>query len=176
MPWVEINASLIEYPPTEKEIAQVEDYHARRAKPRFYADEGFPAQAVEVLREWGARILTVQEAGKRRHPDENHLAYALKKGLVFITCDRDFLNDRRFPLIHCPTIGVFDFGSGTLREMKQAFRCLANIFNCPQFYDKWCKIDAHPTCWTEHARFLNGTTSRTRHRYRRGKVQEWTEE
>ena len=42
----------------------------------------------------------------------------------------------------CPAIFVFDFGFGSRQEIKQNFRCLSGVFRAPQFYDKWCKVDA----------------------------------
>src|SRR5262249_26646363 len=39
---------------------------------------------------------------------------------------------------------------------------LAAVFRTPQFYDKWCKVDAKPDCWTELLRHLDGTTSKKR--------------
>jgi hypothetical protein len=70
--------------------------------PRFYADENFPTAAIEILRRLGANVITVRDARRRGHPDENHTAEALRMGRILITCDRDYLNERRFPLIHCP--------------------------------------------------------------------------
>ncbi|HEX4310602.1 MAG TPA: DUF5615 family PIN-like protein, partial [Acidobacteriaceae bacterium] len=49
----------------------------------------------------GAQVVTVQEADLRRHPDENHAAFALRYGYILLTCDRDYLDNRKFPLIHC---------------------------------------------------------------------------
>ena len=41
--------------------------------------------------------------------------------------------------------------------------CITNsmgaIFSVPQFFNKWCKIDAKRDCWTEDARNLDGTTA-----------------
>jgi hypothetical protein len=45
--------------------------------------------------------------------------------------------------------------------------------HCPQFYDKWMKMDANRNCWTEYARFLDGTTSRSPFRFSAGILQEW---
>jgi predicted nuclease of predicted toxin-antitoxin system len=175
MAWIDIETLVQANPPSRREAQQVLDYLARRAKARFYADENFPRQAVTLLREIGGRVQTAQDAGLAGHPDESHAAYALKRGLVLLTCDRDFLDERRFPLIHCPAIFVFDFGSGTLSEMRQAFRCLASVFRTPQFFDKWWKIDAKRDCWIETVRYLNGTTSRHRCRLWRGRLQEWVD-
>lgn len=57
--------------------------------------------------------MTVKEARLTGHPDENHVAQALRLGRILITCDRDYLDERRFPLIGCPAVAVCDFGSGT---------------------------------------------------------------
>lgn len=175
MPWVDVKSLSARSLANPKEAAEVLRYLARRAKPRFYADEDFPQNAVLLLRQMGARVSTVHETRTRGHPDENHAAYALRNGLVLVTCDRDYLNNRRFPLVHCPAIFVFDFGSGSSREMMQAFRCMAGVFSARQFYDKWCKVHAQRDCWTEYTRFQDGTTSRSRFRLWRGTLQEWVE-
>jgi hypothetical protein len=159
--------------PPRKEKQQVLDYVARKAKARFYADEGFPAHAVAILREMGARVETVQEASQTGHPDENNAAYALKKGLVLLSCDRDFLDDKKHPLNQCPAVFVFDFGRGSADEMKQAFQCMGCVFSAPQFFDKWCKVDAKRDSWTERMRYQNGRTSRARYRFWQGELQEW---
>jgi len=173
MVWINVESLSVATPPTRKEIQEVLDYRARHAKARFYADENFPTKAVSLIREMGARVQTTQEAGRVGHPDHNQAAYALKNGLMLLTCDRDFLDERRFPLIHCSAIFVFDFGSGSLLEMRQAFRCLVNVFRTPQFFDKWCKVDAKRDCWIEWHRYQNGTTSRSRLRFWRSHIQEW---
>ena len=172
MPWHDTK-NLASGKPTDREVRQVEDYVRRDAKPRFYADENFPAMATEILRHRKADVLTVEQAGRRRHPDENHAAESLRLGRVLITCDRDYLDERRFPLVHCPAIVVCSFGQGSLNEIQGTFGCLWSVFAVPQFYDKWVKIDASRDCWTEHMRFLDGSTAHRRFRIFRGKLQEW---
>jgi predicted nuclease of predicted toxin-antitoxin system len=173
MAWVDITTAVQLDSPTKKEIAQVVDARRRGVQPRFYTDENFPMRAVQLLRKMRARVSTAQEAGLTRHPDENHAAYALRRGYVLLTCDRDYLNERKFPLIHCPTIVVFDFGAGSESEMLQAFTAIKAMFGSAEFFDKWIKIDAKRTCWTEYARFLNGTTSKSRFRVFQRRLQEW---
>jgi predicted nuclease of predicted toxin-antitoxin system len=176
MGWVNLIERIHHNPPTEEEVKQVLEYRRRRAKARFYADENFPVLAVELLRKMGAKVVTVQEVGRRRHPDENHTAYALKHGYILLTCDRDYLDENRFPLIHCPAITVFDFGSSSgLEEIRQSFTCLQRVLRSPQFFDKWTKIDAKRNSWTEYSRHLDGTTSRSRYRVYHGNFQEWVE-
>lgn len=175
MAWIQVKDSTARRP-TNQEVRQVEDYVHRKAKPRFYADENFPTTATALLRRRGADVLTVQETGRRRHPDENHAAEALRLGRVLITCDRDYLDERRFPLIHCPAIVICNFGRGSVREMLDTLNCLWSIFTAPQFFDKWVKIDATHDCWTEHIRFLDGSTARHRFRFFAGRLQEWCED
>jgi len=50
------------------------------------------------LRELKADVLTVQANRRRRHPDENHAAEALRLRRILITCDRDYLDER---VSHC---------------------------------------------------------------------------
>jgi predicted nuclease of predicted toxin-antitoxin system len=171
--WANVRKFVDLNPPSRKEVKQVLEYRARRAKARFYADENFPARAATLLRVWGARVVTAQDAGLLGQSDRRHAAYALAEKYVLISCDRDFLNERSFPLIRCPAIFVFDFGEGSTREMIQAFRSLATVFSTPQFYDKWVKVDAQRDCWTEKTRHLDGSTSRIRYRMWNGTIQEW---
>lgn len=173
MPWVDIEKLVQHDPPTKREAQEVEDYIRRKAKARFYADENFPAPAINALRRLGADVLTAEKIGKRGHPDENHLAEAKKRTRIFITCDRDFLDERRFPLIRCPALIVFDFGSGTAHEIVDTLDCLSAVLNAPQFYDKWTKIHAKGGEWTEYTRFSDGSTSRSRYRAHNGKFQQW---
>jgi predicted nuclease of predicted toxin-antitoxin system len=123
MPWVNTTSDLPNVELSKREENELENYlRQRKKKPRFYADEDFPAQAVEILREVGFNVLAAQEAGKRGHPDEKQRAEAKKQGRILLSCDRDFLNERRCPLIESLTLVVFDFGTKTEDEIVQALR------------------------------------------------------
>lgn len=80
MPWVDVANVVAANPPSEKERRQVFDWLRHRTKARFYADENFPADAVRMLRSQGCRAVTAEDLRRRGHPDENHAAYALRKG------------------------------------------------------------------------------------------------
>lgn len=176
MPWISAAEAYLRGPrATQKEIDELIEYRRRNAKSRFYADENFPAQATHIVRANGYNVLTAQEAKMRGHPDENHAAFALKCRRVLLTCDRDLLDENRFPLIHCPAIVVCDFGTGSMREMGQTFRCLRTVSRYPHFYDKWVKVDGQRHSWSEYARHLDGTTSRTRYRLQAGVLQKWVD-
>ena len=128
MGWVDITEIVRANPPTKKEVQQVHEYRRRRAKARFLADENFPTSATELLRGMGGRVVTVQELNRRAHPDENHAGYALRHGYILVSCDHDYLDERRFPMIHCPAIAIFDFGSGTREEIRQ--RIMQHAVRC----------------------------------------------
>jgi hypothetical protein len=130
---------------TEREKQQVLDYVRRRAKPRFYADEDFPMFAIAMLRRRGADVLTTHEAGRRGHPDENHAAESLRLARILITCNRDYLDERRFPLIHCPAIVVCAFGRGTAKDTAKTFGALFGPFTAPSSTTNGPRLMLHPT-------------------------------
>ncbi|MFM7576000.1 MAG: DUF5615 family PIN-like protein [Microcystaceae cyanobacterium] len=65
---------------------------------RFYADEQFPLQVVELLRDLGHDVLTVQGAGNanQRIPDDQVLAFAVGQERAILTINRvDFIRLHR---------------------------------------------------------------------------------
>jgi predicted nuclease of predicted toxin-antitoxin system len=175
MPWVNTSELPDVKLPKSEEKALDNYMRQKRKKPRFYADEDFPARAVEIIRAVGLNVVTAEEAGKRGHPDENQLAEAKRQGRILLSCDRDFLNERRFPIIESSTLVVFDFGTKTEDEIVQALQCLAVIELFPDFFERGVKIDAKTSEWTETHRFQEGVTRRFRNRWHQGELQEWVD-
>jgi hypothetical protein len=73
------------------------------ARPRIYADANVPAGIVGHMRvrlRWDV-LFVLEQPDLRRAPDVKHyqLAHQLRRTLV--TLDRDYLDDRRFPLECC---------------------------------------------------------------------------
>jgi hypothetical protein len=73
------------------------------ARPRIYADANVPAGIVGHMRQrlrWDV-LFVLEEPDLRRAPDVKHyqLAYQLRRTLI--TLDRDYLDDRRFPIDCC---------------------------------------------------------------------------
>jgi uncharacterized protein DUF5615 len=73
------------------------------ARPRIYADANVPAGLVAHMRvrlHWDV-LFVLEDPDLRRAPDVKHyqLAHQLRRTLV--TLDRDYLDDRRFPLDGC---------------------------------------------------------------------------
>ena len=75
----------------------------------FYADEQFPFQVTELLRNLGHDVLTVQEAGNanQRIPDDQVLTFAVGQERSILTVNRiDFirlhrLDNQHFGIIVC---------------------------------------------------------------------------
>lgn len=76
--------------------------HAERltARPRIYADANVPAGLVAYMRqrlEWDV-LFVLEEPDLRRAPDTRHYQLAQQLRRTLVTMDRDYLDDRRFPL------------------------------------------------------------------------------
>jgi len=76
--------------------------------PRVYVDANLPAGTVSAMRrELGWNVLFVMEHEElRRAPDAEHYRRARDLGRTLITLDRDFLDNRRFPLDESPGVIV----------------------------------------------------------------------
>jgi predicted nuclease of predicted toxin-antitoxin system len=61
------------------------------SKVKFYTDEHVGKAIIKGLRERGADVLTVPEAGLLGAADEEHLKRALAEGRVLFTQDEDYL-------------------------------------------------------------------------------------
>jgi hypothetical protein len=73
------------------------------ARPRIYADANVPAGIVAHMRarlHWDV-LFVLEEADLRRAPDVKHYQLAAQLRRTLVTLDRDYLDDRRFPLDGC---------------------------------------------------------------------------
>jgi hypothetical protein len=78
--------------------------HAERLspRPRIYADANVPAGLVAYMRGplgWDV-LFVLEEADLRRAPDLKHYHLAQQLRRTLVTLDRDYLDDRRFPIEH----------------------------------------------------------------------------
>src|SRR2546421_2876689 len=79
--------------------------HAERLvpQPHIYADANVPAGLVAHMRErlhWDV-LFVLEESDLRRAPDVKHYHLAQQLRRTLVTMDRDYLDDRRFPLESC---------------------------------------------------------------------------
>jgi hypothetical protein len=68
--------------------------------PRVYADANLPAPVVAYMRRdlgWDV-FFVMEDAELRRAPDIRHYRLARDMHRTLVTLDRDYLDDRRFPL------------------------------------------------------------------------------
>jgi hypothetical protein len=73
------------------------------ARPRIYADANVPAGIVAHMRlrlHWDV-LFVLEEADLRRAPDVKHYQLAFQLRRTLVTLDRDYLDDRRFPIDGC---------------------------------------------------------------------------
>ncbi len=71
--------------------------------PRIYADANVPAGLVAFMRgtlKWDV-LFVVEHDDLRRAPDRRHFALARQLGRTLVTLDRDYLDERRFPIAEC---------------------------------------------------------------------------
>ena len=101
--------------------------------PRVYVDANMPAGVVSSMRrELGWDVLFVMEHDDlRRAADAEHYQRALEFGRTLFTLDRDFLDDKRFPLADSP--GVVDsVRAGRSRAHPLATAAsIANVMRAP---------------------------------------------
>ena len=73
------------------------------AQPRIYADANVPSGIVAHMRmrlRWDV-LFVLEDADLRRAPDVKHYALAQQLRRTLVTLDRDYLDDRRFPIAGC---------------------------------------------------------------------------
>ncbi len=101
------------------------------AQPRIYADANVPAGIVAHMRTrlcWDV-LFVLEEADLRRAPDVKHYALAQQLRRTLVTLDRDYLDDRRFPIDVCGGVLVIQAPderqlSGLLERVDRwLFRC-----------------------------------------------------
>ncbi len=76
--------------------------------PRIYADANIPAGLVAFMRgrlHWDV-LFVLEHDDLRRAPDLEHFRLARQLRRTLVTLDRDYLDDRRFPLTECAGVLV----------------------------------------------------------------------
>jgi len=82
-----------------------------RQKPILYFDQNFPQPIVEPVRESRQvrkyfKLLSVYDFDNQRKDDEFQLAFCKVRGFVLVTLDKDFMDDRKYPIQKLPGIVV----------------------------------------------------------------------
>ena len=101
------------------------------ARPRIYADANVPSGIVAHMRQrlhWDV-LFVLEDPDLRRAPDVKHFHLACQLRRTLVTLDRDYLDDRRFPIDGCGGVLVIQAPdehqlSGLLdRVDRWLFRC-----------------------------------------------------
>ncbi len=77
-------------------------------QPRIYADANVPAGLVAFMRQrlrWDV-LFVIEHDDLRRASDIEHFRLARQLHRTLVTLDRDYLDDRRFPLAECAGVLV----------------------------------------------------------------------
>jgi len=83
----------------EVSAEQVEKFVAQfQERSRFLIDESLGVEAARVISDHGVDAIYVGDVGLAGRSDEDVAAYAKREGRIILTHDRDFLDDRRFPM------------------------------------------------------------------------------
>lgn len=102
------------------------------SKIRLYVDEDAAAHAViKGLRQLGFDVLTADEAGERRQPDECHLARAIAEGRVVYT-----LNTEDFARLHRKCLANGEHHAGIVTIPAQAYSIGEKIRRIAAFIER----------------------------------------
>jgi predicted nuclease of predicted toxin-antitoxin system len=100
---------------------------------RLYADEQFPRRVVELLRDLGHDVLTVQEAERRGEQDPDVLAFATADNRAVVTLNRkDFFKLHRLDQKHGGIIACTDDRdrerlANNIHDVVQSLESLAGL-------------------------------------------------
>jgi predicted nuclease of predicted toxin-antitoxin system len=115
-------------PVEELSKAEKDDFERRFAKKaRFVVDESLGIGVARVLRDLKWNTTFASEVGLSGHSDEDVFAYAFRENRVLLTHDRDFLDDRRFPIHRNPGVIVFPGADGSGEPLVAALRSVIPV-------------------------------------------------
>lgn len=109
-------------------------WHAGK-RSKFLCDQNLGPDMAPALRSIGYSAIDVWDVRLDGKDDQTIFRYAWKKGLIILTHDRDFLDDRLFPEHANPGIIVLPGGAGRWLPLRQAV-----LFALPI-------VSKHPEIW-----------------------------
>lgn len=96
-------------------------------KLKLLADAQFPKPIIEELRSAKISVRSITEEGLLRHSDSDILQHANKAGYVLLTLDRDFWDDKKYPLQKIKGIIFIDEPHD---RQDQILRALGLVYGC----------------------------------------------
>lgn len=153
MPWKQISFSKNEWQKINSEIKLF------RKPIRFLIDENVPDDLTVILKKEGYDRKTIAEFRLKSRDDKVIFDLARKENLVIITQDKDFLNDRLFPIQKSLGIAVLPACSENDNAFVTAFGNLLTIHG--KSHELWNDQKVHfPDDDTAIIRFQNALTGR----------------
>jgi Domain of unknown function (DUF5615) len=171
MPWI-----LLE------EISKAENDAFGRSfakKARFVVDESLGIGVAKLLRDLKWNVTFVGEVGLSGHSDEDVYAYAGRENRILLTHDRDFLDDRRFPVHRNPGVVVFPGADGGGAGLVHALRSVIPVMGSYRKAFRRFKIQiTEDGIWTiTNMDRSDGMVRRLRLRFGKGgRVWKWQDE
>jgi predicted nuclease of predicted toxin-antitoxin system len=159
---------------TPREVSEFFKIYGKKA--RFLADENLDPELVHFLRVERWNLKGAVELGLRGHPDENLFALAVKDDRVLFTKDRDFLNDRRYPLQRSPGIVVLPDDATNFEAFLNAVAAALTVVGRLREFYRYSKVEINHEGIMTIAKFERdtGEVSRWRVRVNRGdEVEAW---
>ncbi|MBW2739898.1 MAG: DUF5615 family PIN-like protein [Deltaproteobacteria bacterium] len=135
MTWKKIDFSKREWRQINSELALF------RKQVRFLVDENVPEDLISVLRERGYNTKAVTECELKGRDDKEIFGLARKENRVLVTQDKDFLNDKRFPIQRNPGLAVLPAYSENEDGFVTAFGHLLTIHG--DSHELWYEQKAH---------------------------------
>src|SRR5262245_10883175 len=98
-----------------------------RKKTSFLVDESVDLEVAFRLRREGFTANHVSDVGLKGHSDEDVFAYGWREDRIILTCDTDFLHNRRFPPQRNPGVVVLPLAPDGQRTLSLAVGWVAHI-------------------------------------------------
>ena len=121
------------------------DPQTQPKKLKLCADASVPQPFVEKLREAGIPVRMASEDGLASHSDNDILAWARRSKRVLLTLDRDFWNDRKFPLQRVPGVIFVDVAPNDIDAALRSFDLVYDTFARSYPLDGWEGMKARAT-------------------------------
>lgn len=97
-------------------------------KLKLYVDINVPEPVVEELRSAGLTLYSAKHTGTASRPDQAIYQEARKRGLVILTMDSDFWQDREHPIQATAGIIFVDVPPGDHTKACAALACFYTLF------------------------------------------------
>ena len=121
------------------------DVHTQPKKFKLCADANIPQAFVDELRRAGILIRTASEDRVVTCSDDDILAWAKRSKRVLVTLDRDFWDDRKFPLQSVSGVVFLDVLPKNIDAALKAFDLIYGTFASSYSLDRWEGMKARAT-------------------------------